>query len=164
MSQAALQSSVLNQPSAKVLTDLGLQESLNVERQFPDSTGADSSISQLFQTGAKFEDKFPRARHHFYDPINDRPLTILGISVGRKSPDWALEDNGQITGIIGIGSQDFSFADARGYLLKALTSPAKADRRTNFGLTFQTLGQVIHHIQDMAQPQRHSQFHDRGGA
>lgn len=153
MSQAALQSSVLNQPSSKVLTDLGLEQSINVVRQFPDSSGVESSITQLFRTGARFEDNFPRPRHHFYDPINNRPLTIGGTAVGRTSPDWALEDNGQITGVFGIGAQEFSFSDARGYLLKALTQPTKAERDRNFGLTFQTIGQVIHHIQDMAQPQ-----------
>jgi len=153
LSQAALLSSVLSQPSSAVLTDLGLEESVNIDRQFPGSSGVESSITQLFRTGARFEDSFPRPRHHFYDPFNNRPLTILGIEVGRTSPDWALEDGGQISGILGIGAQDFSFVDARGYLFKALTLPSEADRKKNFGLTFQTLGQVIHHLQDMAQPQ-----------
>src|SRR5262249_24802625 len=65
----------------------------------------------------------------------------------------ALEDNGQITGVLGIGNQTFSFVDARARLLQALTSPNAVDRSSNFGLTFRTLRQVIHHIQDMAQPQ-----------
>ncbi|MBX9904072.1 MAG: hypothetical protein K2Y31_06935 [Burkholderiales bacterium] len=153
MSQAALQLSILNQPSLRVLTDLGLEESINVARQFPDSNGAESSITLLFRNGARSEDNFPRPRHHFYDPVNNRPLTVGGIAVGRTSPDWALEDKGQIGGVLGIGAQEFSLADARGYLYKALTSTSKTDRRKNFGLTFQTIGQVIHHVQDMAQPQ-----------
>jgi hypothetical protein len=34
-----------------------------------------------------------------------------------------------------------------------LTSPTADERKGFFGKTFQTLGQVIHHTQDMAQPQ-----------
>jgi len=151
MSQAALQASALNQSSSKVLSDLGLEESINVDRQFPDSNGTQSSITQLFRTGARFEDSGIRPRNHFYNPLNNTPLTIPGIPLlNFTSPDWVLEDNGQITGVLG---QNFSFADARGYLLKALTLSSESDRQKNFGSTFQTLGQVVHHIQDMAQPQ-----------
>src|SRR5258708_6034309 len=108
LSQAALLSSVLSQPSSAVLTDLGLEESVNIDRQFPGSSGVESSITQLFRTGARFEDSFPRPRHHFYDPFNNRPLTILGIEVGRTSPDWALEDGGHITPIPRIREQSFT--------------------------------------------------------
>lgn len=154
LSQAALQASVLNQTSVGILTDLGLPESINVAEQFTNSNGVPRSIAELFGDGAQFEDNGIRPRNHFYNPLNNTPLTIPGIPLlNFTSPDWALEDNGQITGVLGIGSQDFSFADARGYLLKALTSSSESDRQKNFGLTFQTLGQVIHHIQDMAQPQ-----------
>src|SRR6266851_9394821 len=154
MSLAAARASILNQPSEQLLTSLGLKESIGDQGEtFRNSTGLEKTIENLFQDGAEFEDNFPRPRHHFYDPINNRPLTIFGIQVGRTSPDWALEDGGQITGILGIGAQEFSFADARNYLLKALTSPSENDRNNNFGLMFQTLGQVIHHLQDMAQPQ-----------
>jgi len=149
MSSRALSVSVIATDSS-VLKDLGLN-GLSANEKFPDATGR--NIDQLFRDGARFEDNFPRPRHHFYDPINNRPLTIGGSAVGRTSPDWALEDKGQITGVFGIGAQEFSFSDARGYLLKALTQPTKVGRDRNFGLTFQTLGQVIHHIQDMAAPQ-----------
>ena len=154
LSQAALQASVLSQPSVGVLTDLGLPESINVTNQFPDSNGARRSISVLFQNGARFEDSGFRPRNHFYNPLNNAPLTIPGIPLlNFTSPGWALEESGQITGVLGIGSQEFSFADARRYLLNALTSSGESDRQKNFGLTFQALGQDVHHIQDMAQPQ-----------
>ena len=97
--------------------------------------------------GARFEDDFPRFLNHFYDPIYNRPLTVLGIAAGERSPDWALEDNTD------FGKQEFSLRHAREYLYKALTLPTKPERDKHFGLTFQTLGQVIHHVQDMAQPQ-----------
>jgi len=51
-----------------------------------------------------------RPLHHFYDPRNDRGLTVLGfISLGQKAPDWAT--------------------------------------------TFRALGDRVHLIQDMVQPQ-----------
>src|SRR4029079_3052981 len=50
-------------------------------------------------------------------------------------------------------TQTNSYRDARNYLYEALTGPTELERRKSFGLMFQTLGQVIHHLQDMAQPQ-----------
>ncbi|MHB9118458.1 MAG: phospholipase C/P1 nuclease family protein [Burkholderiales bacterium] len=130
------------------LTDFGL-EPLSNKQKFPNSQGIPQEIIDLFRFGANFEDNasLSRPRNHFYNPLNGQPLTVKGIALGNASPDWALEDT------TNIGGQDFSLKDAREYLYKALTLPASADREKNFGLTFQTLGMVIHHIQDMAQPQ-----------
>jgi hypothetical protein len=66
---------------------------------------------------------------------------------GKPSPDWVLEDNGEVDG------QEFSYRNAREHFYKALTSPLLSDREENWGKLFQTLGQIIHHLQDMAQPQ-----------
>lgn len=38
------------------------------------------------------------------------------------------------------------------YFHVALTMEEEEDRREQFGLLFRSLGHVIHHIQDMAQP------------
>ena len=152
VSGAAADTSVLASPDGPML-DLGLKGITDLSQTFPDSNGDSKIVRELIRDGAKVEDNFPRPRNHFYDPISNRPLTVLGISLGNTSPDWALEDNGQIAGLAGVGEQKFSFADARGYLRQALTSPSETDRKKYFGLTFQTLGQVIHHVQDMAQPQ-----------
>src|SRR5262249_35055947 len=137
MSARALASSVLYQDPS-ILQDLGLGEIST--QTFPDGSG--QTINLLVQDGAQFEDDPPRPAAHFYDPVNNRPLTVLGVPIARPSPDWALEDNGQITGVLGIGNQTFSFVDARARLLQALTSPNAVDRSSNFGLTFRTLGQV----------------------
>lgn len=128
---------------------------LGASDKFPGSDGISKSIIQLIGDGAKFEDTLSadRPRNHFYDPLSGQPLTLLGVAVGSTSPDWALEDKGQITGVLGFGKQEFSYRDAREYFFKALTLPGKTDREKNFGLTFQTIGMVIHHVQDMAQPQ-----------
>ena len=72
----------------------------------------------------------------------------------RKNPsDWALEDTQDLG-----ADQLFSFKDARRYFFEALSGTgffgqSASGRAANFGLMFQSLGHVIHHIQDMAQPQ-----------
>lgn len=146
LSENALNRSVLN--GTGLLTSLGLQEVLKDEtlQGFPNSKGARQSIKDLFRGGANFEDDFPRSLNHFFNPLNGSGLTF-GIVTGLPSPDWALEDHGDVNG------QEFSYKHARQYFFDALTKPVKAERDRNFGLTFQTLGQVIHHLQDMAQPQ-----------
>jgi hypothetical protein len=112
----------------------------------PDSTGLQSDLYALVQLGAWYEDNGRRPLNHFFNPVNNQPLpSPLGPT--STSPDWALEDNGTISG------QNNSFADARQYYWTALTTADPNVRSTNMGLTFQSLGQVIHHIQDMSQPQ-----------
>lgn len=152
ISRASASSS--NLTKIELLNDLGLTFPIEDDKQqFPDSDGIPRSIINLIRQGANFEDKDSRALNHFFNPLTNQPLTIFGFSIlNATSPDWALEDKGDIANNIG-GAQDFSYKDARQSFYKALTAPAKIDRDKNFGLTFQTLGQVIHHIQDMAQPQ-----------
>jgi len=155
MSREAAKTSVLKDTTPSgVLRTLGLNYPIeeNVIQVFPNSkTGEKKSILELIRDGARFEDTLiripPRPLNHFFDPVNNRPLTVAGISVGEKSPDWALEDNGS------IGNQGFSYLDAQNYFYQALTATSQADHDRNFGMTFQILGHVIHHIQDMAQPQ-----------
>lgn len=137
------------------LKDMGLSFPITSKQQlFPTWDGRDRlTIRDLVRYGANFEDTDPRALNHFYNPIDGLPLSVLGLTLANNtSPAWALEDAGEITGNI-AGAQQFSYKDARGYFYKAFTEPAKDDRDRNWGLTFQSLGQVIHHVQDMAQPQ-----------
>lgn len=107
------------------------------------------SIGKLIEFGAGYEDerRFIQAIHHFYNPADGRAPTVGGSTPGKPSPDWALEDKEE------IGDQPFSYKKARNYLFDALTLPSKVDRDKNWGKTFQTVGHVIHHLQDMAQPQ-----------
>ena len=138
LSEVAASESVLtNDPS--VLRNLGLTGS----QKFKNSRNEDKTIVELIRDGARFEDNFPRSLNHFFDPLNDKGLG----GVNTKSPDWALEDKGDIDG------QAFSYKRARQYFYDALAKMDQTERDRNFGRTFQTLGQVIHHLQDMAQPQ-----------
>ena len=143
LSGAAADTSVIF--SGDVLKNIGLTST----DSFPASNGTSSDIRTLILLGAEFEDNLSLSRplNHFSNPLNNQPLTGLGFALGSTSPDWALEDGKN------IGGQDFSLKDARQYFYDALTKSTKANRDKNFGLTFQTLGMVIHHIQDMAQLQ-----------
>jgi len=135
-----------------LLSDLGLQSFSN-EQKFTnpnDINGEKITINELVKNGARFEDSLPRFLNHFYDPINNIPLTV-GVELGLRSTDWALEDNGDVTSAL-AGAQNYSYKEAMNYFLLALTSQAKNVREQNWGNLFQTLGQVIHHVQDMAQP------------
>ena len=126
------------QKDPELLKNMGLK----LTDKFKNTDGKDRNISELIGDGANFEDNLPRPLNHFYDPLHDAPL-----AGGHKSPDWALEDN------LDIGDQWYSYKEARDYLHKALTATDEDKRKLYFGLTFQTLGHVIHHVQDMAQPQ-----------
>lgn len=162
LSGAAFKASVLTKP--KSLERLGLQAIAKGQR-FPATSGSDipqfsegSSqcahgvllpVELLVSCGAMFEDvPGTRSLNHFYDPAHaGRPLTI-GAALGRASPDWALEDNGNVT------PQEFSYKAARSNLFLAMSATESLTKRDEYwGKVFQSVGQVVHHLQDMAQPQ-----------
>ena len=147
MSEQAVEASVLAKDQ-RALPNLGLQ-SLGSKQNFPDSNDSGKTIVNLFRFGSRFEDDGSRAINHFFDPTRNQPLRPYGIPlvINYTSPTWTLEDRADIV------DQEYSYKNARQYFYDALTKSDRAERDKNFGLTFQTLGQVIHHLQDMAQPQ-----------
>ena len=154
LSAAALMQSTLNDSTKNVLTNLGLNNDINSSAQeFPayggDKDGQLLNVEELVKYGANFEDDGVRSVTHFFDPVNDRGLTF-GLKLGARSVDWALEDSEAIGNFIGI--QEYSYNDANQYLFLALTAQNKDERDQNWGRLFQSIGQVVHHIQDMAQP------------
>ncbi|MFC4312633.1 hypothetical protein ACFPN2_26350 [Steroidobacter flavus] len=135
------------------------------------------SLAQLMAQGAHLEDEADPQVHptetrrfcnHFFDPqfasFTGRGLDDFG-GRGLPSPDWALEDRFTVTTVVDGGlcnsagsspsqrPQDFSYRDALDAMYKALTYSDAGVRSQQFGRTFQILGQVVHHLQDMAQPQ-----------
>ncbi|MGL4232265.1 MAG: hypothetical protein ACRCWJ_12940, partial [Casimicrobium sp.] len=104
---------------------------------------------------------FIRPFAHFYNPQKaggeDTGLSQFGASVGPSSVDWMLKRGVGSTNqplIFTSGLNHFTYMDAREYFYKALTSTnAETTRKKNWGLTFQALGHIMHHLQDMASPQ-----------
>lgn len=155
LTRSAVTRSVL-QTDPTVLRNLGLEKGIaDRSQQFPNSQGGTGTIQELFEDGSRFEDNVSifstspeiRPLKHFYNPITGRGLDIPVLPTQIASPDWALAPRGSNP------DQQFSYWDARQHLFDALTKPTKADRDRAFGLAFQTLGQVLHHLQDMAAPQ-----------
>jgi hypothetical protein len=118
------------------------------------------TLAQLIRYGACYEDNVEngafRVFAHFYNPqAGGVGLSVPGSGTAQPaSPEWSLTGAGATSGIIlATGPNHFSYADARASFYRALTQTRKAERDTNWGLTFQSPGHVIHHLQDMAQPQ-----------
>lgn len=155
-SDQAVQQSSLGDADAGILKTLGLGSSVDDKAFLLPSTfpfRLTLTPMRLIRFGVEQEDEGNRPLNHFYDPQNGgRPLTynaldLIGIPLGKASPHWALEDGEEIE------EQWFSYKDTQETLRRALKSPTKTERDRYLGLTFEGLGHVIHHLQDMAQPQ-----------
>ena len=115
--------------------------------------------------------EFLRVSSHFYDPVHNIPLTVLGVAQGSKATDWALgmtnaldvsepEDTGR--------RQHFSLHDFYNNLYWAMTlvrphlggGPRDSidrerdsdERKQRFATSLKSLGHVVHLLQDMGQP------------
>ncbi|MCF6262764.1 MAG: hypothetical protein L3J24_04160 [Xanthomonadales bacterium] len=91
---------------------------------------------------------------HFFDPVKKKPLRpILCPSwYNFSSPNWALygvDKDGELI----ANRSDALMRDGNQSFRLALISENKTTREEYFGSLFRILGQAIHHIQDMAQPQ-----------
>ncbi len=116
-----------------------------------------NTLTDWLKFGAEEEDNamdsvFVRPGRHFYNPLNGSGLTdtaVAGLppgSVFTSALDWAWNGGQE-------GGNDWDWTSARDYQYKWLTEGPPIYRSQYGGLTFRALGQVIHLIQDMAQPQ-----------
>ncbi len=122
-----------------LINNLGLEGGLNASVK-------GGTPRKLMIQGSNTEDDGRRFLNHFHEPIKNKglELPVLG---GISAINWSLQS---------IGAQDgedsFSWNDAREYYFKALTSETKAERDEYWGKTFRALGQVMHLLQDSANP------------
>ena len=100
------------------------------------------SIRCWLRYGSSVEDSitFWRPINHFYDPISGEGLTDM--LNGVPALLWATEHT----------DNQYSYSAAREYYRLALTSSTEQTRDKYFALTFRSLGQVIHVLQDMSVP------------
>jgi hypothetical protein len=102
------------------------------------------------EVGSKNEDSpFSRTRHHFHDPTRTWDQAglrwpLLG-QIGESSVRWSQNPNQEVGG-------KHSWHDARQSYFDALTATNPADRKRLFAETFESLGHLIHHVQDAATP------------
>ncbi|MBT3059352.1 MAG: hypothetical protein KME44_11105 [Candidatus Thiodiazotropha sp. (ex Lucina pensylvanica)] len=101
-----------------------------------------------------YEPVIIRGLNHFYDPENDTPLIQLPIFYPDtvKAPDWALEDQFVTNNPI-LDLQQYSLQDATNYLLRGYTLATKNERTVELTKFFQSLGMVVHLVQDMGTPE-----------
>ncbi len=112
-------------------------------------------IADMIRYGACYEDATEVSKRpfaHFYNPQNNgAPLTELNTRLGPSSLHWILKRDPSDT--LATGSNHYTWMDARDYFYRAITQPRKIDRSANWGKTFQALGHIVHHLQDMGSPQ-----------
>ena len=111
-----------------------------------------------------------RVYGHFYDPVYDRGLTVAGVQLGARSPDWATVKGATVQGFLfGTRQNYYNLPAAREAMWRALTLKAqeadgtltdaveptnwpytsKAELRNAYwATTFRTLGDVVHVLQD----------------
>jgi hypothetical protein len=116
-----------------------------------------------------------RPLHHFYDPVYDRRLTVTGIELLdtdiHTAPAWALgTTNANAFGQSAVPENNrrnhFTIFDAREAMYRALigkgrnalgeefdAAPTKTERDKYWATLFRALGDIVHLMQDMGQPQ-----------
>ena len=128
----------------------------------------------------KYPDPPDRPLNHFFNPINDTPLTIFFSPRGETAPNWALGGSDAFTIPISENTtrrNHFTLHDAFESIYRALTSQSiagnteivpddtggvrnpvnksevESTRKAYWATVFRSLGDVVHLIEDMAQPQ-----------
>jgi hypothetical protein len=117
---------------------------------------------------------FSRVFGHFFDPVNNRGLTVLGNNVGPRSPDWAIVKDSVVNGPLNANRKNYyNWPSAREAMWRALTlkawnngalsdavDPANWPNKTReelrqayWATMFRSIGDVVHVLQDAAQPQ-----------
>jgi hypothetical protein len=144
-----------------VVIDLGFEP----DYFFPTPDTLARNASNLVIFGSQWEDDLSlikRVFNHFYDVQHGgRGLTVAGVTLGHGSVDWALEENGDLYSLSvggiyyspGDVPQLYSYRNAQVHYMAGLTGSTRNARETSIGMMFQTLGHVVHHMQDAAQPQ-----------
>jgi hypothetical protein len=144
--------------------DLGYIAS--TETEIRGQTGRTFSIMDWVRLGSVEEDDPAcRASHHFHHPlrpflnsgVTDQPLFIRLYCLTTGHPNifsnvtWATGYTSPIEKGSSTGN-GFTWDTARRSYLDALTLPAPLDREAALASTFQTLGHVMHLVQDLAVP------------
>lgn len=148
VSEIAAEKSVISGTFGDYLKRLGFNKSTEEEFKLGSET---RSVKKWIRQGSIDEDSGSafngRFYNHFHDPTKAWDVAGLTsswfwIKDGKSAVLWAVDDS----------SNDWRWAKVRDYYYYALTSTSVIDRSANFASTFKGLGQIIHLIQDMAQP------------
>ena len=148
-----------------LIQNLGFKD--GIESNIPSNTK--NTIRFWLQEGSELEDSpMCRASNHFHNPLlpwnrsymSDEPwwiATYCGITGYGTKYSGVTWGTGYLSPApngtkITISNQEWGWDSARTYYYQALTSSLSTERETYFAKTFQALGQVLHLIEDGAQP------------
>ena len=141
----SLQATDASQLDTFLTTVLGFEFQQGVSEEV--GQGEFKKVSELIaNVGAVDEDKPDiRSRTHFHDPT--KAWAQAGLQPGNfeSSILWSQNPNQGLTG-------KHSWQDARTSYFKALTATDKPDRKKYYAETFESLGHLIHLVQDAATP------------
>ena len=178
MTESSLHQSGLD---ANLKMEIGLAQGLNTVLRI--GSGRPQTIVDWFRTGATLEDDPAcRASNHFHNPllpfsasaVTDQSILIRAFCFATGFPQ-ALSNVTWGTGFTSptvkgpATGNPFDWDAARAAYLQALTLPAPTDREAALAQTFQTVGHVMHLVQDLAVPahvrndfQSHFEYCDPG--
>lgn len=117
------------------------------------------TIIKLIADGSSNEDLGMRARNHFWNPLKDEGLNDLITGLPNRSWAFGYGENGEQLYACGSGSHwmdgscnDYSWRKAREHYYAALTGITEEVRKENFKKMYESLGRIIHLIEDMGVP------------
>lgn len=148
----ALPASAYIEPVHQIITgkayeqlNVSFVEKLGIQKDTPI---AGERADFWMSTGAHDEDSGLRARHHFFSPTHNKPLTAGPFcnEAGVPAIDWAIEP----TSFYG---NEFSLHAAKLDYATAIHGPNPGTRDVFLKQMFIKLGHVMHLVQDMAQPE-----------
>jgi len=97
------------------------------------------------ERGAYAEDEGIKCFNHFFDPVYMKPLRFCFFTFGDQTWQWAATDK--------PAQRHWGLHEARLQQAWAIRAPTGKDRLEAYTKLFYTLGNVLHLVQDMAQPQ-----------
>ncbi|MBI3617912.1 MAG: hypothetical protein HY210_06830 [Candidatus Omnitrophica bacterium] len=112
----------------------------NYQRFLSEFTIARNDADGLLFYGSVAEDNNGRFVYHFYDPLNEK-----GLAGFDPAPVWGYRHTTPFF-------NEFSWVEARDALYAGLTSETLEAREKSYAKVFRSLGQIIHLVEDMAQP------------
>jgi len=107
----------------------------------------------MWEDGANIDSGGDRPLNHFYDPTTKQGLSLSGVSLGLPSKTWATTSNAVNPALIGGGFNEYAWQNARGYQSNSIAQNSSTIRDKQVALMFRSVGQVVHLLQDAAQPQ-----------
>jgi hypothetical protein len=108
----------------------------------------------IWEDGSGIDAGGSRSLNHFYDPTTKQGLSIVaGVVSGLPSKTWASISNAVNPGLIGGGFNQYAWQNARAYQSNSIVSYSSSDRDQQAAFMFRSIGQVVHLLEDTAQPQ-----------